>query len=287
MLHSIQRHRERYAGVLTALIGLGAIVESATYGLGTLAAIGPGAFPLAMGVILVACGLGIGLSEATTADAHDHDRVDLSRPEWRGWACIVGGMLAFILLGPYRRLVPGDVRLRLHRGDGRPHDDGARRLPPRDPDRGVRLRPVLLRACTSSCRCWRGDSHDRHGAHRSRPRLRGRPPAGTTSCACFVGVLIGNIVGVLPGMGVMAAISILLPLTFAHAAGRRDPDAVPASIYGAQYGGAICSILLNLPCHPPHAVTCLDGYPLTSRARAARRSASRCWRPSSAPRSAS
>ena len=33
--------------------------------------------------------------------------------------------------------------------------------------------------------------------------------------------------------------------------------------YGAQYGGAICSILLNLPCHPPHAVTCLDGYPMT------------------------
>ena len=37
--------------------------------------------------------------------------------------------------------------------------------------------------------------------------------------------------------------------------------------YGAQYGGAICSILLNLPCHPPHAVTCLDGYPLTLQGR--------------------
>jgi TctA family transporter len=37
--------------------------------------------------------------------------------------------------------------------------------------------------------------------------------------------------------------------------------------YGAQYGGAICSILLNLPCHPPHAVTCLDGYPLTKQGK--------------------
>jgi len=37
--------------------------------------------------------------------------------------------------------------------------------------------------------------------------------------------------------------------------------------YGAQYGGAICSILLNLPCHPPHAVTCLDGFPLTKQGR--------------------
>jgi putative tricarboxylic transport membrane protein len=38
--------------------------------------------------------------------------------------------------------------------------------------------------------------------------------------------------------------------------------------YGSQYGGAICSILLNLPCHPPHAVTCLDGYPLTKQGKA-------------------
>ncbi len=84
--------------------------------------------------------------------------------------------------------------------------------------------------------------------------------------ACFVGVLLGNIVGVLPGMGVMAAISILLPLTFAM-----PPVAailmLSGIFYGAQYGGAICSILLNLPCHPPHAVTCLDGYPLTKQGK--------------------
>ena len=79
---------------------------------------------------------------------------------------------------------------------------------------------------------------------------------------CFLGVLVGNLVGVLPGMGPVATISILLPLTFGMAP-------VPAILmlsgvyYGAQYGGAICSILLNLPCHPPHAVTCLDGFPLT------------------------
>ncbi|WP_375463927.1 tripartite tricarboxylate transporter permease [uncultured Methylobacterium sp.] len=84
--------------------------------------------------------------------------------------------------------------------------------------------------------------------------------------ACFAGVLLGNIVGVLPGMGVMAAISILLPLTFAM-----PPVAailmLSGIFYGAQYGGAICSILLNLPCHPPHAVTCLDGYPLTKQGK--------------------
>ena len=83
---------------------------------------------------------------------------------------------------------------------------------------------------------------------------------------CFIGVLIGNIVGVLPGMGVLATISILLPLTF----GMKPVGAIlmlAGVFYGAQYGGAICSILLNLPCHPPHAVTCLDGYPLTKKGK--------------------
>src|SRR5882724_4017951 len=83
---------------------------------------------------------------------------------------------------------------------------------------------------------------------------------------CFLGVLVGNLVGVLPGMGPVATISILLPLTFGM-------QPVPAILmlsgvyYGAQYGGAICSILLNLPCHPPHAVTCLDGFPMTKQGK--------------------
>src|ERR1700758_4877941 len=83
---------------------------------------------------------------------------------------------------------------------------------------------------------------------------------------CFVGVLVGNMVGVLPGMGPLATISILLPLTF----GIKPVGAIlmlSGVFYGAQYGGAICSILLNLPCHPPHAVTCLDGYPLTRQGK--------------------
>jgi putative tricarboxylic transport membrane protein len=82
----------------------------------------------------------------------------------------------------------------------------------------------------------------------------------------FVGVLIGNLIGVLPGMGALSAISILLPLTYTM-------HAVPAILmlagifYGSQYGGAIGAILLNLPCHPPHAVTCLDGYPMTKQGK--------------------
>jgi len=80
------------------------------------------------------------------------------------------------------------------------------------------------------------------------------------------GVLVGNMIGVLPGMGPLSAMSILLPLTFAM-------HPVPAILmlagifYGSMYGGAISAILLNLPSHPPHAVACLDGYPLTKQGK--------------------
>src|SRR6201985_2691445 len=83
---------------------------------------------------------------------------------------------------------------------------------------------------------------------------------------CVFGVLIGNLIGVLPGMGALTTISMLLPLTYVIAP-------VPAILmlagifYGSQYGGAIGAILLNLPSHPPHAVTCIDGYPLTLQGR--------------------
>lgn len=82
----------------------------------------------------------------------------------------------------------------------------------------------------------------------------------------FVGVLVGNLIGVLPGMGALSAIAMLLPLTYSM-------HAVPALLmlagifYGSQYGGALGAILLNLPSHPPHAVTCIDGYPMTRQGR--------------------
>jgi putative tricarboxylic transport membrane protein len=83
---------------------------------------------------------------------------------------------------------------------------------------------------------------------------------------CVFGVLVGNLIGVLPGMGPLSTISMLLPIVAVIAP-------VPGILmlagifYGSQYGGAIGAILLNLPSHPPHAVTCLDGYPLTLQGR--------------------
>ncbi len=84
---------------------------------------------------------------------------------------------------------------------------------------------------------------------------------------CFFGVFVGTIVGVLPGIGALATISLLLPITF-----YMDPGSAIIMLagvyYGAEYGGSTSSILLNLPGGPASAVTCLDGYPMSRQGRA-------------------
>jgi len=83
----------------------------------------------------------------------------------------------------------------------------------------------------------------------------------------FIGVFIGNVVGVLPGIGSLAAISMLLPLTYGL-----NPVAALMMLaglyYGTSFGGATTTILLNLPGTPTHAVVCVDGHPLAKKGRA-------------------
>lgn len=84
---------------------------------------------------------------------------------------------------------------------------------------------------------------------------------------CFVGVTVGMVVGVLPGIGHLAAISLLMPLTF-HVPATASLVMLAGIYYGAQYGGSIASILLNLPGTASSAVLCLDGYPMAKKGRA-------------------
>jgi len=83
----------------------------------------------------------------------------------------------------------------------------------------------------------------------------------------FVGVLIGNLIGVLPGIGALAAIAMLLPMTYSL-----DPTGALMMLaglyYGTSFGGATTSILLNLPGTAQHAVVCLDGHQLALKGRA-------------------
>ncbi|WP_453969952.1 tripartite tricarboxylate transporter permease [Amorphus sp. MBR-141] len=83
----------------------------------------------------------------------------------------------------------------------------------------------------------------------------------------MLGVLLGTLIGVLPGIGALAAISMLFPLTF-------QLDATTALImlagiwYGASYGGATTSIMLNVPGTATNAITAIDGHPLAKSGRA-------------------
>jgi putative tricarboxylic transport membrane protein len=84
---------------------------------------------------------------------------------------------------------------------------------------------------------------------------------------CFVGVTMGTLVGVLPGIGPTATIALLLPVTF-----KLDPISAIIMLsgicYGAMYGGSTTSILLNIPGEASSVVTCLDGYQMARRGRA-------------------
>src|SRR5437016_13274169 len=84
---------------------------------------------------------------------------------------------------------------------------------------------------------------------------------------CFIGVTMGTLVGVLPGIGPTATIALLLPATFTL-----NPISAIIMLsgicYGAMYGGSTTSILLNIPGEAASVMTCLDGYQMARKGRA-------------------
>lgn len=83
---------------------------------------------------------------------------------------------------------------------------------------------------------------------------------------CFVGVFLGTLIGVLPGIGPLTAISMLLPLTF-HFGPTTALIMLAGIWYGTAYGGSTAAILLNIPGTTSSAVTCLDGHPMSRQGR--------------------
>ena len=84
---------------------------------------------------------------------------------------------------------------------------------------------------------------------------------------CFAGVLLGQIVGVLPGLGSAATIALLLPITYYIPA--TSAIIMLAGIwYGSMYGGSITSILLRVPGEATSVMTCVDGYEMARQGRA-------------------
>ena len=84
---------------------------------------------------------------------------------------------------------------------------------------------------------------------------------------CFFGVLLGTLIGVLPGIGPLATIAMLLPVTFTL-----PPISALIMLagiyYGAQYGGSTTAILVNIPGESSSVITCIDGYQMARQGRA-------------------
>lgn len=91
--------------------------------------------------------------------------------------------------------------------------------------------------------------------------------APTNILYAFIGALLGTLIGVLPGLGPLATIALLLPLTIGL-----PPETslimLAGIYYGAQYGGSTTAILMNLPGESSSAVTALDGYKMARQGRA-------------------
>src|SRR5208282_2113248 len=84
---------------------------------------------------------------------------------------------------------------------------------------------------------------------------------------CLIGVSVGTLIGVLPGIGPLGTIAILLPITF-NVAPVGALIMLAGIYYGAQYGGSTTAILVNIPGESSSVVTCLDGYQMARQGRA-------------------
>jgi len=102
---TLVKKRDFYAGGLMTLLGAAVTLDSLTYTLGTLTHIGPGMFPLMLGVTLTLIGMLI-LGTAMITPLTDSENILPKDREWYAWGCILAGPIAFIILGEFFGLVP-------------------------------------------------------------------------------------------------------------------------------------------------------------------------------------
>lgn len=98
-----KRGRDYLGGVLMIALGLAAAWQGASYKIGTLSRMGPGFFPVALGVILALAGVAIAVTarfEQEVVEANSRSS------EWRAWICICASVVAFVVLGKFGGLVP-------------------------------------------------------------------------------------------------------------------------------------------------------------------------------------
>lgn len=95
-------NKDHAGGALMVLLGFGAMLQGAGYQVGTLRAMGPGFFPVALGALLALTGL-VTFVGARRRASTDEKSLPM---EWRGWACIALGIVSFVVLGKHGGLLP-------------------------------------------------------------------------------------------------------------------------------------------------------------------------------------
>jgi hypothetical protein len=97
-----QWNKDRVSSALLIVLGGGIVAQGLTYRMGEMTRMGAGFIPVVLGTLLLLVGLAIGI----TAEVGDFGDEKSAPTEWRGWLCILGGVVAFVVLGHYGGLVP-------------------------------------------------------------------------------------------------------------------------------------------------------------------------------------
>lgn len=101
--------RDHYGAALLIALGLVVLILGVGYRMGTLNRMGAGYIPVVLGVLMILVGIAIGVTATPAGDEPANPQTHAAHPggpEWRGWLCIFGGVLAFVVLGEYGGLVP-------------------------------------------------------------------------------------------------------------------------------------------------------------------------------------
>ena len=265
----IKSSQDFWTGCAFMAFGAGTVALAQAYPLGSAARMGPAYFPTVLGALLAGIGLVILLKSLASAEGGNVERVHA----WLLVRVLLSVAAFAVLLNPlglvadgrHRRDAGGLGGARIPVRRGAAQRGGARaavlravRLGPQPDHAGLALVPRRLTRTR------------RHGSW----DLFGNLALGLATAAsvqnlfyCFVGVLLGTLIGVLPGIGPVATIAMLLPITYAL-----PPTAALIMLagiyYGAQYGGSTTAILVNLPGEASSVVTCIDGYQMARQGRA-------------------
>jgi Tripartite tricarboxylate transporter TctB family len=105
-VQDLLRKKDFYAGLFMVALGTAVALGSLSYNLGTFMHMGPGMFPLMLGILMAFIGALIFITGVSTP-LEDGERILPESMEWRGWICILAGPLMFILFGEYFGMVAG------------------------------------------------------------------------------------------------------------------------------------------------------------------------------------